>query len=97
VASERRALHVYRGRCPDVVNGPDSHDPGCPECRRVRSLEAVARAANAAAPVIVGLLAALSTFRRAPLPPDPRIKRLLPAASRLGAPRERARRARRTR
>jgi hypothetical protein len=26
-------IHIYNGKCPDEVNGPDARDPDCPTCR----------------------------------------------------------------
>ena len=27
--------HLYAGRCPDSVNGPESRDPDCPACQAI--------------------------------------------------------------
>ena len=32
--------HLYAGRCPDSVNGPDSRDPDCPTCQAIAAAEA---------------------------------------------------------
>ena len=32
--------HLYAGRCPDSVNGPDSRDPDCPACQAIAEAEA---------------------------------------------------------
>jgi len=32
--------HLYEGRCPDYVNGPESRDPDCPACQAIVSAEA---------------------------------------------------------
>ena len=32
--------HLYAGRCPDSVNGPDSRDPDCPACQAIAAAEA---------------------------------------------------------
>lgn len=31
--AEDRMPHLYQGRCPDRVEGPESRDPDCPACR----------------------------------------------------------------
>ena len=33
--------HLYAGRCPDSVNGPESRDPVCPACRAISAAESV--------------------------------------------------------
>lgn len=32
--------HLYEGRCPDYVNGPESRDPDCPACQAIVSADA---------------------------------------------------------
>jgi len=32
--------HLYAGRCPDSVNGPESRDPDCPACQAIAAAEA---------------------------------------------------------
>ena len=32
--------HLYAGRCPDSVNGPEPHDPDCPACQAIAAAEA---------------------------------------------------------
>ena len=32
--------HLYEGRCPDYVNGPESRDPDCPACQAIAAAEA---------------------------------------------------------
>lgn len=32
--------HLYEGRCPDYVNGPESRDPDCPACQAIAEAEA---------------------------------------------------------
>ena len=32
--------HLYAGRCPDSVNGPESRDPDCPACQAIAEAEA---------------------------------------------------------
>ena len=32
--------HLYEGRCPDYVNGPESRDPDCPACQAISAAEA---------------------------------------------------------
>lgn len=32
--------HLYGGRCPDYVNGPESRDPDCPACQAIVSADA---------------------------------------------------------
>jgi len=32
--------HLYEGRCPDSINGPDSRDPACPACRAIAEADA---------------------------------------------------------
>ena len=32
--------HLYEGRCPDSVNGPESRDPDCPACQAIAAAEA---------------------------------------------------------
>ena len=32
--------HLYAGRCPDSVNGPEPRDPDCPACQAIAAAEA---------------------------------------------------------
>lgn len=39
-AATGKIPHLYEGRCPDYVNGPESRDPDCPACQAIVSADA---------------------------------------------------------
>lgn len=41
--AEGRLTHLYRGRCPDAIEGPAARDPACPVCRALLALAPPAR------------------------------------------------------
>lgn len=48
--AEGRLTHLYRGSCPDAIEGPAARDPACPVCRALMALEPPSRSVRPVAP-----------------------------------------------